>query len=88
MLPQINQGWRQLFYTSTVMVMTDECMCKHAQVRGGSWASLVPGAEERRKGAPGIQCMCMCVNFQNHTTNGHLHYTSFCQLSQFYVNKS
>ena len=54
------------------------------------WLSLIPRHREGggEKGAPGVYCTRMRVNFQNFmenfTTSGHLHYTDFCEVADFY----
>ena len=57
---------------------------------GRARVSLIPrrGEGGRGKGAPGVYCMCMHINFQkfleNHITSGHLSYTDFCEVADFY----
>ena len=52
--------------------------------------SLVPRRREGggEKGVPGVYCTCMRINFQkfleNRITSGHLHYTDFCEVANFY----
>ena len=52
--------------------------------------SLVPrrGEGGGGKGAPGVYLMRMRVNFQkfleNRITSGHLRYTDFCEVADFY----
>ena len=49
------------------------CIC------GTVMACLVLGTKGRGKGAPGVYCMHMRINFlKNCITNRHLHYTNFC----------
>ena len=54
------------------------------------YTSLVPRCGEGggEKGAPGVYCTRMWVNFQkfleNPITSGHLHYTDFCEVADFY----
>ena len=55
-----------------------------------SSVSLVPrhGEAGGEKGAPGIYCMRMCINFQkfleNRIISGHLRYTDFCEVADLY----
>ena len=54
------------------------------------WLSLVPRRREGggEKGAPGVYCKRMRINFQkfleNFITSGHLRYTDFCEVADFY----
>ena len=51
------------------------------------YTSLIPrrGEGGGEKGAPGVYCMCMCVKFlENRITSGHLRYTDFCEVANFY----
>ena len=60
------------------------------QMRTPTKSSLVPRRGEGRggKGAPGVYCMRMGVNFpklsENHITSGYLRYTDFCEVVDFY----
>ena len=62
--------------------------CTHSSSKQDT--SLVPRCRERggEKGAPGVYCTRMCVNFQkfleNHITCGHLRYTDLCEVADFY----
>ena len=55
-----------------------------------TFSSLLPrrGEGGGGKGAPGVYCMRMRVNFQkfleNRITSGHLRYTDFCEVADFY----
>ena len=64
-----------------------------SKIKGRGGASLVPRCREGggEKGAPGVYCMRMRVNFQkfleNRNTSGQLRYTDFCEVVEFYCVK-
>ena len=57
----------------------------HAKQLDLAWFLAPRGGE---KGAPGICCIQMCVNFQkflkNCITIGHFHYTNFSEVADLY----
>ena len=73
-LGSIKVGCKELYHIN-IFICTASLVARHGEGGGG-------------KGAPGVYCMRMRVNFQkfleNHITSRHLRYTDFCEVVDFY----